>query len=154
MGLDMYLKASKYLGGWRHSEVSDIQFGNTLAAAGFSLDSATPESPSLTVNVTVMYWRKANAIHAWFVEHCQGGNDECQESYVSRESLEDLLKLCKDVLQKKDPTELPPCEGFFFGSTKIDECYWEDIQLTIDGLTKVLTNESLKKCDFYYRASW
>lgn len=33
----------------------------------------------------VGYWRKANAIHAWFVKNVQGGVDNCQSHEVSKE---------------------------------------------------------------------
>jgi hypothetical protein len=45
------------------------------------------------------YWRKANAIHKWFVENVQDGNDDCGDYFVSQEKLERLLFLCKKVKQ-------------------------------------------------------
>ena len=45
----------------------------------------------------VAYWRKANQIHNWFVENVQGGNDNCEEYYVSRDQLQDLLDICLEV---------------------------------------------------------
>jgi hypothetical protein len=45
----------------------------------------------------VVYWRKANAIHAWFERNCgEGELENCEERYVSKD---DLLKL-KDDCQK------------------------------------------------------
>ena len=44
------------------------------------------------------YWRKANAIHAWFVREVQGGVDECQRSEVELEKLKELGVLCLFVL--------------------------------------------------------
>lgn len=46
----------------------------------------------------VAYWRKANAVHKWFVENVQGGEDDCNDHEVSREQLQDLVDLCKTVL--------------------------------------------------------
>lgn len=46
----------------------------------------------------VGYWRKANAIHNWFVENVQDGEDDCKEYYVSKEQLEELLGLVNKVL--------------------------------------------------------
>ena len=46
----------------------------------------------------VGYWRKANHIHNWFVENIQGGNDDCGKYEVTKEQLEELLKVCKTVL--------------------------------------------------------
>lgn len=51
-----------------------------------------------TIVEQVGYWRKANAIHAWFVRECGKGVDECQEIYVPREKLEELLNTVETVL--------------------------------------------------------
>jgi hypothetical protein len=45
----------------------------------------------------VGYWRKANAIHKWFVNNVQGYVDDCGYYEVSREQLEDLLDTCIQV---------------------------------------------------------
>lgn len=47
----------------------------------------------------VAYWRKANAIHKWFVDNVQDGIDECQESPVTREQLNELLAVCHEVIK-------------------------------------------------------
>lgn len=46
----------------------------------------------------VGYWRKANAIHRWFVENVQDGNDDCGEYEVTKEKLEELKDTCLEVL--------------------------------------------------------
>ena len=47
----------------------------------------------------VGYWRKANQIHNWFVEHVQDGEDDCAYHHeCTREVLEELLDTCKTVL--------------------------------------------------------
>ena len=43
----------------------------------------------------VMYWRKANAIHKWFVDNVQGGEDDCREYPVSNDQLIELRDTCK-----------------------------------------------------------
>lgn len=49
----------------------------------------------------VCYWRKANAIHKWFVDHVQGGVDDCEmHDEVTKEILEELIDVCKGVLEK------------------------------------------------------
>ena len=45
----------------------------------------------------VAYWRKANAIHGWFVKTVQRGTDDCQSYYVHKEQLERLLTICKCI---------------------------------------------------------
>jgi hypothetical protein len=42
----------------------------------------------------VAYWRKANAIHDWFVQNCQEGNDDCKEYFVTGLQLQELLDAC------------------------------------------------------------
>jgi hypothetical protein len=51
---------------------------------------------------------------------------------------------------------LPPAEGFFFGSTEIDEWYWQDIDETIEQLTKVLAHKQGEHeyLRFIYQSSW
>lgn len=45
-------------------------------------------------------WRKANAIHQWFVENVQDGEDDCRfHREVTEDDLEELLDICKTVLQ-------------------------------------------------------
>ena len=51
-----------------------------------------------TIFETVADWRKANHIHNWFVENVQDGNDDCGTYEVTREQLEDLLDVCKRVI--------------------------------------------------------
>lgn len=48
----------------------------------------------------VGYWRKANAIHNWFVEHVQDGIDDCRyHNEVTKELLEELLDTCIKVYE-------------------------------------------------------
>lgn len=151
----MYLKASKYVGGWEHSDRSEsLMFLNVMRDIGVPAKSVTPDAPSLTVDFNVAYWRKANQIHAWFVDNVQDGKDECQRSYVSREKLKELRDLCVLARKTKNAALLEPRSGFFFGSTDIDEWYWKDIDQTIEKLGKVLADPALKECDFYYQSSW
>ena len=153
----MYLKASKYVSGFDFQEGSNenrLAVMNVCRAAGLPATLLTDDSPSVEVLVTVAYWRKANAIHAWFVRECQGGEDKCQQTHVTKEKLQELLDLCKRVLKERDASLLPPQSGFFFGSTSVDAWYWEDIQNTVKKLTAVLKAPAIKECDLYYQSSW
>ena len=97
MGLDMYLRSETYVPGWEHaSDEQKAKYRVILEQIGLTAPICE-DAPSLTVRVTVAYWRKANAIHQWFVAHVQGDKDECQVSYVSRDNLEELLDTCKKV---------------------------------------------------------
>jgi len=108
-----------------------------------------PHKTTTTVDFQVGYWRKANAIHNWFVENVQDGVDECQEVHVPWEKLQELKALCRRVLDTKNPIGLEPTPGFFFGSTEVDEYYFQDIDDTLDILDKLDEEET-----YYYQASW
>ena len=55
----------------------------------------------------VGYWRKANAIHGWFVRECGNNVDECQEIPVSKIKLLELQALCLAALIKRDQDPTP-----------------------------------------------
>lgn len=154
MGLDMYLEKQTYVKRWEHTP-PELQFDVQVNRGGQPCEAIQPERISGVVE-EVMYWRKANAIHNWFVQNVQGGIDECQRSHVSREQLQELLAVCKTV--KHDPSQvedmLPPTAGFFFGSTAVDEWYWQDINNTIAVLEKELDGEEDGYGSYYYQASW
>ena len=117
MGLDMNLYAKRYL--WaRWDDRQPRKPDDDLVDA---IHNALPESRSMEPRYVIaeaMYWRKANAIHGWFVENCQDGEDDCREYEVERSQLEALRDLCKDILEHPDAErdeDLEPTEGFFFG---------------------------------------
>lgn len=51
------------------------------------------------VEEEVMFWRKANHIHRWFVENVQDGNDDCDQYNVSWDKLRELLSVCTEVIK-------------------------------------------------------
>lgn len=53
----------------------------------------------------VAEWRKANAIHRWFVENVQNGEDDCGRYELGRSELESLLETVNQVLKS---TKLVP----------------------------------------------
>lgn len=150
MGLDMYLKAklytSKYFNEDVHSKIKSLN----LSAPG--MDGACNASVELSFEAG--YWRKANQIHNWFVKNVQDGVDECQPHCVSLEQLTELRDLCKQAIETRNAELLPPSSGFFFGDTEVNERYWEQLQHTADGLTKLLEHPNINKFDFTYQSSW
>lgn len=155
MGLDMYLTARKY--------VSDYAFQNgeerealdgILGAVGLDRGALSDGAPGVEIAVNVAYWRKANAIHGWFVKNVQDGIDECQLSYVSRNDLKALHSLVIEAIRTKDATILPPTSGFFFGSNDIDEWYWRDLKDTALILDSLVNGNRFDGFEFYYQASW
>lgn len=155
MGLDMYLRRRKYIGRYDFmlaKEPMEFQQATDILTAAGLLDTQIPDA-GVYVESTVMYWRKANAIHRWFVENVQGGVDECQASYVSRDDLVSLLEVVTEVLDRPEKASelLPTASGFFFGTTEFDEWYIQDLKNTSAILTKVLDTDA---DEFIYQASW
>jgi len=103
----------------------------------------------------VAYWRKANAIHGWFVREAQNGVDECQHSLVHREQLQELIDTCSKVLLDHSLAEelLPPERGCFFGTYEYDDWYFTDLENTVTELTAVLADKG-EDYEFYYNSSW
>ena len=148
MGLDMHLNAERYL--WS-SDAPDGALKQKIAAL-----LGTPGKMEVTgITCEAMYWRKANAIHNWFVKNVQGGVDECQRADVSKEQLGELVDLCKQVLANKELAKelLPTQAGFFFGNTEFDDWYFESLENTVAGIEPLLSDE-YTQWDFYYRSSW
>lgn len=155
MGLDMYLYRDITL------------FDDDTEGAKRIKECIRKELPEvkndITIREEVMYWRKANQIHNWFVENVQGGEDNAQPHWVPYEKLKELYETIKYVLEKRDEEvamdELPPVAGFFFGSTNIDEYYWDNLEYTKKKLEELFKEYELltKKgytIDYYYDSSW
>jgi hypothetical protein len=159
MGLDMYLEVRRNVRttDWgKDFEKVPNELGQSLVSLA-GLDQIVSENNYVvSIEVNAIYWRKANAIHQWFVDNIGKGVDECQRMYLQRKDLEDLRDLVKDVLihREKAQVALPPQAGFFFGSTEIDEWYWEDMEYTAKELDRVLMNTFEQDVDFFYQASW
>lgn len=105
-------------------------------------------------------WRKANHIHKWFVDHVQGGEDNCEKYEVTKDDLLKLKDTCEKVLnlEWKTPKRLekilPTQGGFFFGGTEYDEYYFSDVEATIEIINKVLETTDFEKELVVYEASW
>jgi hypothetical protein len=154
MGLDMYLEGRKFVSSYSDKEVYD----KLIDMAGLR-HSEIPHSNFGTINLEVMYWRKVNAVHHWFVNNVQDGVDDCRQYYVSKDKLVELMELCKKVVNNQDDTSvaeelIPTGSGFFFGTTEYDEYYYEGLLDTIEGLERILKNPAFDGMEFHYHASW
>lgn len=154
MGLDMYLSAKKYM-----SKYFDPADSEKIASINelFGIEgNEDGDYGAQEVIFRVAYWRKANAIHQWFVNHVQNGQDDCEEYHVTRDQLKSLMELCQQIVAepKKGKTLLPTASGFFFGGTDYDDWYIQDVNHTAERLDKLLNEPAFAKCDFYYQSSW
>lgn len=176
MGLDMYL--SKY--------PKVIINGKRIPLENLDPDTLSIENPSLFQQLEplithpyefmpewrgyhqkVGYWRKANAIHRWFVENVQNGEDDCRSYAVSREQLTELHDICQRLIRELKVGSdgcivntwlaeklLPTRGGFFFGSTAYDRWYMEDLRSTCDQISKVLAELNDDTHYICYDSSW
>lgn len=161
MGLDMYLYAKKYesVCKWDKDKNKDNFYPTELKE--FANDIFNSNFMSKETSYQIGYWRKANAIHKYFVDNCADGTDDCREMYVCEKTLEDLLDRCKKVLDDHSKAEelLPSKSGFFFSPTDYNDRYFQDIEYTKNLLEKVLAflKEQGEKDNYYnicYQASW
>ena len=161
----MYLSARKYINkiDWsaidkqdtiNYAEATIPQWNNIVNAAELSHVADENDIYGVSVSVNCAYWRKVNSVHKWFVDNVQDGEDNCQEYYVSHDKLKELLTTARQALFKKDPSELPPSAGFFFGTYDIDEYYWSGIKSTIKQLSKLTELPDFEELSFYYQSSW
>lgn len=151
MGLDMYLTAKKTM----------------PRAAAVMLHKAAPDdfaewdnpwlkttSQKVKAVAEAAYWRKANAIHGWFVRNIQGGADDCGTYPVTAQQLEELRDACKAVLAGggEEEHDLMPTSGFFFGPTDDKTWYTECLEHTVKQLDQVL--EDYDGWALQYHSSW
>ena len=153
MGLDMYLNKKTYVKKWNHTPEHSV-YNITIdreRGHGIKTERVT------FIEEELMYWRKANQIHKYFVDTVGKGEDNCQEMYVDTETIEDLIDKLKKVVKAKDDSVsrklLPTGSGFFFGSTEYDEYYYEECEVTLNELSNLMDDGDLDG-DIYYQASW
>ncbi len=176
MGLDMFLRARKK--DWKEKIPRNVlakdvdyiddrdKFVKELGADKildlilnkyvFVWQDATINYVGLDIDKEVGYWRKANAIHHWFVENVQNGEDDCGYYIVTKEQLKTLQEICEKVYESLDDNDmttkinkngfevkiynhielaedlLPMVDGFFFGGTDYTKYYKEDLLDTIN----------------------
>lgn len=172
MGLDMYFSKKKFI--W-----SDDR--GKLKISG--IDGIRSNKVKEIVE-EAGYWRKANQIHKWFVDHIQDGNDNCAEYYVSEENMEILLETVNKVLDASELVDGKIINGFRYKDGK-EEPIFEDGQYIKDPTvakellpvqsgfffgseqynqwyyedlvnTKKILEEALEEDDgeYYYQSSW
>lgn len=156
MGLDMYLTKRTYIGNKHRKQMGEeiltIKLPKDKPGKTWPISGKINEEKISEIVEEAGYWRKANAIHKWFVNNVQDGNDDCGEYHVSEEKLKKLLNICKIIKENPKMAHklLPTTDGFFFGSTDYDNDYYEDIANTIPILEEAIKNPA----DYYYHSSW
>jgi len=97
MGLDMYLRATRYFGYFDFPQIPASEDQAIIKnLVGFLPELG--EVNGITIKFEMGYWRKFQDLHDWFVENIQDGNDNCEEYFVSNEALELLLVEIRKIL--------------------------------------------------------
>ena len=131
--------------------------------------NSEPEYDEDMYGKQLIYWRKANQIHNWFVKNCQNGVDDCGRYIVTLNQLKELKELCEKIMTMTDgenltieggkfaEENLPSRSGFFFGSTDYDEYYVYDVKYTANELVEVIRKVEEEYNEDYiieYTSSW
>ena len=94
----MYLNKRSYVKNWDHYQPED-RYSITIRKGGKPIAPYEIDPQKITYLIQeVGYWRKANAIHRWFVENVQDDQDDCKEYWINREKLRELLDIVDKVL--------------------------------------------------------
>jgi hypothetical protein len=173
MGLDMYLNRRIFV--WNDQKGS-------LKITGLK-SKVSPDRVTYIIE-EAGYWRKANAIHQWFVENVQNGHDDCKAYYVDRDDLQKLLATVNTVLGASELVDGEITNGYHIqngmripiiekGKYIKDPSVAKELLPTTDGFffgstdydqsyyqdlvdTKKIVEEALKdeEGDYEYQSSW
>ena len=151
MGLDMYLFGTKNFSVFTRNSVKPplektFEFTSLINNHGLEnapIDYATPWS-NYDIKFPIMYWRKSNQIHQWFVQNVQAGTDNCAEYSVGIDQLRLLSKTIEPALVSTAAASelLPTTEGFFFGSQEYDSYYFEDLKQTKEKIDSLIAYQT------------
>ena len=116
--------------------------------------NSEPEYDDDMYGKELIYWRKANQIHNWFVQNCQNGVDDCGRYVITVADLKKLQELCKKILTMTEVMQdvrllteegmkfasenLPSRSGFFFGNTEYDDNYVWSLENTVEQIDATL----------------
>lgn len=101
MGLDMYLYTNSKKVCQEVNDMADEWEGGYQAPHGIAIQ-----------------WRKANAVHKWFVDNVQEGNDDCGTYEVDVDTLVRLHDICKEVLDSSKMVDGDVVNGYTFEDGK------------------------------------
>lgn len=103
----MYLYAEKYISSLDAFKKDDPKKYQAILETAEMDNLPKSDYGNIMVKSQVGYWRKANAIHGWFVRECANSVDECQEMYVSAEKLIELRDECVKALANRHNATKP-----------------------------------------------
>lgn len=104
------------------------------------------ETPIWDVFEYVGFWSSAHAIHDWFVENVQDGEDDYEVHAVSKEQLEELRTFCKNILSGKTHIEV--------NHQDYGELYRDELQTTVEILDKIFAQTNWETQTIFYKGSY
>ena len=102
------------------------------------------------------YFRKVNFLISFIEDYYGIGVRNGKDVEIDKDCITELYIRCVQVLQNHSLAEklLPTQEGFFFGETDYGNSYKEDLEDTINNLTKVLEESDEVGSYYVYQSSW
>lgn len=182
MGLDMYLYKKHYVQNWEH-QTPEERHNISIKKGDNVREDIKPERIAY-ITEQVGYWRKFNALHNWFIDECNEGEDKYREIYVSSDKLFELLNTLKDVIKiikksKKKKVSVQTgwnSDGNTYSEIDVYDCeeeleqifptrsgfffgsteYGDWYKSNVEKTIELLKNElvDVDKYDYYYQASW
>jgi hypothetical protein len=143
MGLDMYLeKCNRKMWGYKDVDISEIKETKPQLYAEIKPFIILKGSSDIfqweSLFEEVGYWRKANAIHKWFVDNVQNGIDDCCYYEVTKENIQELLRRCK-IIKRTSTMEKAYIEnGKTFANDRWCPIYIEGETITNPNIAKNL----------------
>ena len=104
------------------------------------LEHEVDRLPNEKKDIELMYWRKCYVINRWFDDRL-GGVNNCENHYITKEDIEDLIWFCEETHIDSDDGE----SGFWDMKEK---------NRTIKALKKILKEIDFDKQKIYYWAWW
>ena len=166
MGLDMHLYERTYCPSVYVDRKKNKQTNFTTKVWNYQEESKKVKFKDVAyITCRKAYWRKANAIHQFFLDKCRGNIDESdcngRDLVVNETDLKDLLDICETLLKLKGKKFkelaeelLPTADGFFWGSTKYDKYYRQDLRYTVKILKGLNLEDDSWLVDYIYNADW
>jgi len=175
----MFLYRKTYVKNWEHTPEEE----KTKISLTGNRTEGIDTNKIVEIVEEAGYWRKANAIHNWFVENVQDGMDDCREYYVSEEQLRNLLSLVDTVLKESKLVDGTVVTGYLIKDGKEEPVlrkgkvienptvaerllptrngfffggteYDEDYIQDLESTKRILEEALAKGGDYYYSSSW
>ena len=166
MGLDMHLYERTYCPSVYVGRKKDKQTNFTTKVWDYQENSKKVKFKDVAyITCRKAYWRKANAIHQFFLDKCRGNLDESdcngRDLYVEKSDLKELKQICEELIKlkgkafvKRAKELLPTADGFFWGLTEYNQYYKQNLKRTIKVLNGLNLEDGDWTVDYIYNADW